>query len=78
VLVIPNFVLTCGQRPRDSAREREANERELEQHIWNLRMLSEQLGKIFLNLRQCLLDILTFSFRLVSTSISIRRLWSFL
>ena len=45
ILGITTVCTTIAQRPRDTNRDRESNERELELHIWNLRMLSEQPRK---------------------------------
>jgi hypothetical protein len=45
ILIIAIVWPSLAQRPRDTNRERESSERELELHIWNLRMLSEQARK---------------------------------
>jgi len=44
-LVAATVCPVIAQRPRDGNRDRESNEKELELHIWNLRMLSEQARK---------------------------------
>jgi hypothetical protein len=46
ISVVIATVCTIGaQRPRDTNRDRDSSERELELHIWNLRMLSEHPRK---------------------------------
>ena len=42
---VSSQITTTAQRPRDTNRDRESTERELELHIWNLRMISEQPRK---------------------------------